>query len=89
MCRFFLILETSLFASLRVSSSPGGTLDDSTFISWPSPVQGFSHKESEEILDNLSDLLRTSELGELQDFRIAGFRLGLDVSSHLKEMLGV
>ena len=30
-CRFFLILETSLFASLRVSSSPGGTLDDSTF----------------------------------------------------------
>ena len=57
--------------------------------SWPSPVQGLSHKESEEILDNLSDLLRTSELGELQDFRIAGFRLGLDVSSHLKEMLGV
>ena len=31
----------------------------------PSPVQGFSHKESEEILDNLSDLMRTSELGGL------------------------
>ena len=78
-----------MFASLRVSSSPGGTLDDSTFISWPSPVQGFSHKESEEILDNLSDLMRTSELGGLQDFGTAGFRLGLDFSSQLKEMLGV